>query len=258
MTLLRTEMQRTVSPETLDYLAEDDLRAIHSRRDLQRINRLMLTQRIFFAALQDLPAPERVVELGAGDGTLMLAVARKLAASWPGVKLTLLDKQNLVSSTTIEAYRRVGWQVEIMNADILDWIAEQQSASREERASSAERASWDVALCNLFLHHFDETQLRPLLAAIAQRAPLLFACEPRRASLALLGSHLVGLLGANKVTREDAVLSVHAGFRDNELSALWPGQPPWQVKEYAAGLFSHCFLAIAPNTNLNQVNAICI
>jgi hypothetical protein len=46
------------------------------------------------------------------------------------------------------------------------------------------------------------------------------------------------------VTREDAVLSVHAGFREKEITALWPvNSDEWQVREYSAGLFSHCFYA---------------
>ena len=60
----------------------------------------------------------------------------------------------------------------------------------------------------------------------------------------LAGSHLIGLLGAGPVTREDAVLSVRAGFRARELSDLWPNRENWILHEYPAGLFSHCFLAI--------------
>ena len=58
------------------------------------------------------------------------------------------------------------------------------------------------------------------------------------------GSHLVGAIGANSVTRTDAVLSVAAGFRDSEIGALWPGPAScWSLNEHAAGLFSHRFLA---------------
>jgi hypothetical protein len=40
------------------------------------------------------------------------------------------------------------------------------------------------------------------------------------------------------------VLSVHAGFRGSELSALWPRHPKgWRLREYPAGLFSHCLRA---------------
>ena len=108
----------------------------------------------------------------------------------------------------------------------------------------AASARWDLITTALFLHHFQGRELDLLLGAAASRAERFFACEPRRNWLALAGSHLVGAIGANAVTREDAVLSVHAGFRDQELSAHWPrSSPRWQTQEAAAGLFSHCFSA---------------
>ena len=60
-----------------------------------------------------------------------------------------------------------------------------------------------------------------------------------------MASRLVGALGANAVTREDAVLSVRAGFRGAELSALWPGDAAaWQLDEHAAAAFSHVLRAV--------------
>jgi hypothetical protein len=61
--------------------------------------------------------------------------------------------------------------------------------------------------------------------------------------LALQASRLLGLIGCNEVTRHDAVVSVRAGFVDQELSALWPERTRWHLQEEAAGLFSHCFVA---------------
>lgn len=226
-------LQRTVNAETLDHLAENDPLAIASRRDLQRVNRVMGSRGILLKALQRLPAlqpPKRILELGAGDGSLMLGIAKKLAKQWPNVQLTLLDRQNLVSDQTIGAFQQLGWPVEVLQVDVLEWVS--QPVDKQ----------WDVVLTNLFIHHFQGSELSSLLAGIAARTPLFIACEPRRAWLPLIGSHLIGFIGANAVTREDAVLSVHAGFRDQELSGLWP-QQHWQVSEYSAGLFSHCLLA---------------
>ena len=53
-------------------------------------------------------------------------------------------------------------------------------------------------------------------------AKAFVACEPRRSAFALLGARMVFALGANDVTRHDAVASVRAGFRGRELSGLWP------------------------------------
>lgn len=238
-------IRRVVAPETLDGLAADDLAAMRSRRDLQRVHRAMGTRAIVAGALRKLAtghrpaAPLRMLELGAGDGTLMLGVARALKPHWPAVELELLDRQKLVSPATLQAYAALGWQARERVSDVFDWVA---GGSESQRGQGPAR--WDVIVVNLFLHHFEGAPLKALLGAVAARSQRFLACEPRRGRLALAGSHLLGLLGANAVTREDAVLSVHAGFAQGEITALWPpGCSGWTLKDYPAGLFSHCFSA---------------
>ena len=89
----------------------------------------------------------------------------------------------------------------------------------------------------------DPEQLAGLLQLLATRTALFLATEPRRSGFALAASRLLGLVGCNAVTRHDAIVSVRAGFRDAELSALWPRQDVWRLREGGAGLFSHYLLA---------------
>jgi 2-polyprenyl-3-methyl-5-hydroxy-6-metoxy-1,4-benzoquinol methylase len=238
-------MPRIVTAEMLDGLAADDPDAMHSRIDLQRVHRAMGTRRILLRALRAMTArhskamPLRVLEIGAGDGSLMLGVAQALTPNWSGVELTLLDRQALIDPTTIQRYGDLGWAVIEKVGDVLDWAADHTGQHKQ-----AAVAPWDLIVANLFLHHFEGGQLALILAAVASKTRLFFACEPRRSWLALAASHMVGTMGANHVTREDAVLSVHAGFNGDELTTLWPHQGgPWQLQEYSAGLFSHCFRA---------------
>lgn len=229
---------RIVEPETLDGLAESDPRAVRSRRDLRRVNSVMGAPAIMARGLREAigpgpyRAPLRVLELGCGDGRLMLAVAKRLRPPLASVDLTLLDRQRLVDDATVTAYAAHGWHVRPLPVDVRDWI--RQPADR-----------FDAIVTNLFLHHFDEHTLPTVLRGIADRCDAFFACEPRRAAVTLAGSHLIGALLVNAVTREDAVLSVRAGFRDAELSAAWSaaGVAGWTTREAAAGLFSHCFVA---------------
>ncbi len=225
---------RRVEPEILDLLPQGDPRAIRSRRDLRRINWIMATHSIIRrgidAATRGRP-PRRIIEFGAGDGMLLLRLARRRASTWPGVEATVVDRQNLIASETQEGFATLGWTLRVVARDVFDWIDE------------TDPAPYDLSLANLFLHHFSGDELRRLLAGVADRSTAFVACEPRRAATALFGSRLVGLLGCNAVTRNDAVLSVHAGFRDAELTASWPQTRAWQIDEYPAGLFSHCFLA---------------
>ncbi len=239
-------MDRVLTREILDDLAVDDAQAVRARRDLQRVHRAMGTRTIVLRALRSMDAlrhrtaPLRVLELGAGDGSLMLGIAQELAPYWPQVHLTLLDAQPLVTPACIGGFAQLGWTARSTVVDVFDWARDHDQPKPEGQ----KQQHWDLVVANLFLHHFDRQPLQGLLRTIATRSDRFMACEPRRARLALLGSHLIGALGTNAVTRNDAVLSVHAGFRANELSSLWPGiDATWRVREYAAGLFSHCFVA---------------
>ena len=238
-------MTRVVEAEALDHLAPDDPAARRSRRDLVRLHRAMGTRSILSRGLRKLVSrrgagvPLRILELGAGDGSLLLGVARALGPGWPPVQLRLLDRQDLVAPATLAGLAALGWATQVQVADVLDWATRPDDA-----APSLPLPRWDLITTTLFLHHFDGGDLELLLAAAASRCDRFFACEPSRSWLALAGSHLVGGIGANAVTRQDAVLSVHAGFRRGEISARWPpAGGAWQMRESAAGLFSHCFSA---------------
>ena len=78
-------------------------------------------------------APSTVAEIGCGDGTLMLAAARRLAGRWPAVRLVLIDRLGLVQPRTLEAFGRLGWTAEPVVADVFD-------ASRRARSASTSSA----------------------------------------------------------------------------------------------------------------------
>lgn len=237
--------QRNVESELLDTLAPDDPRAIRSRADLRRVNRLMGTRSLLGKSLDTMlqgPAPLRLVELGAGDGTLLLRLARHRTGHWPPITLGLLDLQPVVSEETLDGYHALGWQVEVIHTDVFDWLAQPQVLEARDALAKP------IILANLFVHHFDGQRLQALLAGIANRARAFVCLEPRRSQFALLGSRLLGVIGCNDVTRHDAVTSVRAGFSAQELSAQWPDTDVWNVQESAAGLFSHRFQAVRKPT----------
>lgn len=226
---------RVLEAEWLDELPPGDLRAIRSRADLRRVNAIMGNARWIAAALeQHLPdKPLRIADLGAGDGALSLAVARRLKRA--RVRLTLVDRAPVVHGTTIERLNALGWRATIAASDVFDFFP---------RAGEP----FDALFANLFLHHFDDPRLARLLAAIAGRTRLFVACEPRRSRVALTGSRLLWALGCNDVTRHDALVSVRAGFSDAELSSLWP-EGRWKTSEHAAWPFSHLFVACAATSS---------
>ena len=221
-------IRRIVEPELLDSLPPDDPRAIHSRRDLRLINSWMGNAGHIGRAIARLPRPpRRVVELGTGDGRLML----KLAPHLPGkIDLWLLDMQPVVSADTLKEFANLGWGVQVIPERIEDWCGKSTSES------------YDLVLANLFLHHFEAPVLTSFFAALSKCTRAFVSCDPRRWAPALWTTPFLWVLGCNHVTRNDARISVRAGFRDRELSALWP-KSAFTLSEGPAGFASHLFMA---------------
>jgi hypothetical protein len=242
-------MKRTVQLELLDELPA---------RDLRRLNLLMGHHRIMAKALsetfderrsgvpaerrhhsenpsaalyRDAATPKKLAELGAGGGEFLLSVARQFNGRWQNLEATLVDRADVFDPPTRGEFSGLGWHVNVEVADALAWLRHSQARKLE------------VIVTNLFLHQFQDPDLGELLRLAANSAELLIAVEPRRGFWPLLCSRLVGLVGCGAVTRYDAPVSVRAGFRGLELSALWPDQKNWELTERRAGLFSHLFIA---------------
>jgi hypothetical protein len=210
---------------------------MRSRTDLQRLNFIMGHASLFCRNMvprhKDNPAttqPLRLVELGAGDGTLLLRMARRWATLGVMARVTLVDRHDLASDQTRRSIVALNWSVECVTADVYDWLSE-----------STDRA--DVMIANLFLHHFTDDQLKMLFRLAATRTNQFIACEPQRSLLPLAASRCLRLIGCNGITRHDAVVSVQAGFVGSELTALWPVDREWELHEQPGGMFSHCFVA---------------
>lgn len=224
--------ERSLVPEILDGLAADDARAIRSRRDLARINALMFQAPIMASLMRKFLArpPGRILEIGAGDGTFMLKVARRMARDWRQVELTMLDRIGLATPKLAADFAGLGWTIETITADVFDW------------AERADGRAFDAITVNLFLHHFNDAALLRLFSLLRPKAPLILATEPLRAGFALVAARLLPAIGVNDATRHDAVESVRAGFRGHELSDLWAAAGGNPLEERRAGPFSHVFV----------------
>ncbi|PYE84822.1 methyltransferase domain-containing protein [Pseudoroseicyclus aestuarii] len=217
---------RRLTPERLDDLPPSDPAARASRRDLRRINALMAQGKIGADLVRAHAAtpPRRIADLGCGDGTGALRLLRRLGRAPEGGTLVLTDRQPVVTSAALDPLAALGWQVDVVAADVFDYL---DAGGRH-----------DLIVTNLFLHHFEGPELTRLLHAVAGASDLFVATEPLRSRLALWPSALLGLIGANGVTRHDARVSVEAGFRGQEMSDLWPGTP---LAEGRRGAFTQGF-----------------
>jgi hypothetical protein len=206
-------MQRILQAELLDSLPPDDPAALHNRRDLRVINRCMGNYRWFARTLPALlRGGEAALELGAGDGTLGLELARR------GIPVDGLD---LWPRPPAWPARRAWHRTDLRTFDGY--------------------ARYPVVAGNLIFHQFNAEELAELGRVLRRQARTIVACEPARRRLSQVLLAVLGpLLGANAVTRHDARVSVAAGFRADELPralGLDPGN--WQIScgETALGAY---------------------
>ena len=154
-----------------------------------------------------------------------------MAPHWAPVHAILVDQQSLLTPQPARRFEALSWQVDLVEADVFDWL-------KHRRSDTA-----DVTIANLFLHHFVDDRLAALLRDASTHTRMFLACEPHRSRTALAAASMMGLIGCNSVTVHDARISVRAGFRDQELSALWPAGTGWRLTERKAGRFTHGFIA---------------
>jgi hypothetical protein len=185
-------MNRACEPELLDSLPHDHPDAVHNRRDLRLINRVMRNRAWFERTLPRVLRPgERVLELGAGMGEMALRLNSR------GLPVDGLD---LWPRPAAWPSRRE-WHV----ADLRTFGG---------------YGPYPVVIGNLIFHQFNEAELAELGSRIRRNARVVVACEPlRRRMFQTAMVALAPLLGANHVTVHDAHVSIGAGFRGAELPA---------------------------------------
>lgn len=181
---------RQLVPELLDALPAADPAAVHSRRDLRRINALMGNTRWFQRILPALVKPgERALELGAGTGDLGRALSR------PGLNFDAIDRCPPPPAWAATC----SWH----EGDALTFNG---------------YSAYPIVIGNLIFHHFSSDELARLGASLNRTARLIVASEPARyRCFQHLFALIAPLIGANQVTRHDAHVSIAAGFRGDEL-----------------------------------------
>lgn len=214
-----TPLSRLVTPELLDALSHDDPAAQRSRRELRLINIIMGNHRWLCRTLQEQGIRhKRVLELGAGDG----ALARQL---W-GKSLAMPAHWSALDLAPMPA----------------DWPPE-ATWHQGDLFFMPKIPEADIIVSNLFLHHFQEEQLRDLGMRLPESCRVFIACEPARRRIhALQGWLLSTLVNLCPVTHHDMLVSIHAGFVGDELKRAL-GLHDWQTKVSLTAFGAYHFLA---------------
>ncbi len=212
-------MTRLVEPELLETLSEDHPDAIKSRQDLRLVNAIMRNHRWLISEVKRHLQPGwRVLEIGAGDGTL----GRRL------VNEGVCAADHLCGLDLVE--KPVAWPAEAR------WIS-------GDLLAQSPLPDAEIIITSLFLHHFHEGQLRHLGALLPPSCKVLIAAEPSRHFFHQIQGRLFATLtGMNYVTKYDMKVSIRAGFRRNELgdSLRLKG---WQQRASTTAFGAYRFIA---------------
>jgi hypothetical protein len=196
-------MNRACEPELLDTLPHDHPDAVHNRRDLRLINRIMRNRGWFERTLAAVLSPgESVLELGAGMGEMAMGLNGR------GIPVDGLDLWPRPSPWP----KGRAWHV----ADLKTFDG---------------YGAYPAVIGNLIFHQFNESELADLGARIRKSARVVIACEPqRRKRFQAAMAAVAPLLGANHVTLHDAHVSIAAGFEGSELPiALGIEAQAWDI-----------------------------
>jgi Methylase involved in ubiquinone/menaquinone biosynthesis len=211
-------MQRTIQPELLDSLPPDHPDALHNRRDLRLTNRVMGNHRWIAKTLPKLLRPtDRILELGAGTGELS----------------ALLESRGLAVDA-IDFWPRP------------DSFPPSRQWHQSDLRTFPRYGDYTVFVANLILHQFHDSELAQLGAALAPSARVVIAAEPARSRASqLLYRTFAPLFGANRVSLHDAHVSIHAGFRRDELPrALGLSPADWHLDCGRAPIGAYHLLAL--------------
>jgi SAM-dependent methyltransferase len=196
---------RAAGRELLDDTVESIGELEENFSDIERSNRRLGGYTAVEFAIGPL-RPQMVLDVGCGSGDAAAFLARTARAEGRQLSVTCLD----------------------VNPDVLA-IAQRRNGGPglrfvcgDGRSLPFEDASFDVAMCNLTLHHCDPPAAVALLRElrrVARVAPVV--TDLRRSRIAWAGAVLlVSIFTRNRLTRHDAPLSVLRAYTPREACDL--------------------------------------
>lgn len=197
-------MLRAAGRELLDDHVESIGELEENFRDIERANRYLGGVATVRTALRSL-APQTILDVGCGSADIPHALVRDARRQGRALHITCLDANDEVLDI---ARRRRNGELSFVrgNGSVLPF----------------EDASFDVAMCNLTLHHCDPPVALALLRElrrVARVAPVV--TDLRRSRIAwAAASILAALFTRNRLTRHDAPLSVLRAYTPHEAVQL--------------------------------------
>src|SRR5579872_2675886 len=184
----------------------------HSFRDLERVNRFLGGWSALRHAVARLPAPpRRICDVATGAADLPLRLLPHLEAQGIRATCVCVDRSRQILEI---AKQRIASQPEALRERI---VVMQADARRLPLAAR----SFDLAMLNLSLHHFDPPEAVKVLRELARVGRTVIVNDLRRSRIAWAFARLAfPLLTSSRLTQNDGPVSVLRAYTPAELEAL--------------------------------------
>lgn len=201
--------RRRTDVEIMDDLEMTGDQLIDSLDHIARINQWLGGNRLTINALktilkeQPLDKELFIVDLGCGNGDMLRAIAKMGRKNGYRFKLLGMD----ANRTTID------YAIELS----VDY-PEIEYIPQNVRSPEFKEIKYDIALCTLFLHHFEDEVALNFVETMVQNASMgVVINDLHRHPLAWYLFNLITLGMSNKMAREDGLLSILKGFKRKDL-----------------------------------------
>jgi 2-polyprenyl-3-methyl-5-hydroxy-6-metoxy-1,4-benzoquinol methylase len=205
--------QRTLAPEIMDDLRMEGEVLRSTLDQIAQVNHLLggnsITLEGVSMLMENVPPGKEVViaDVGCGNGDMLRAVARiSRKKSWR-VRLIGIDA-NAYTTRYAAALSAQYPEIAYYCTDVLD------ERFREMR--------YDIVLCTLTLHHFEDRQIIKLMSLFRRNAAIgIIINDLHRSGLAYRLFQLFSrIAGLGKMAKEDGLISILRGFKRKEIEEL--------------------------------------
>jgi hypothetical protein len=194
-----------------DFTVQGDL-LTETLDQLARINKYLGGNQITMNGLKKIlkghptDKPLTIVDMGCGNGDLLRCIAEYGKKVGYDFRLIGID----ANAHTVAYARKLSGNYKELSFQQLDVFS-----------AEFQKLEYDLVLATLFLHHFSEEEIVPLLQSVMKTATVgMVVNDLHRNALAYFLFRLLGLFIRNPMTREDGLISIRKAFKREDLENM--------------------------------------
>lgn len=197
-------------PEIMDDFSIEGDTLINTLNKIARINQFLGGNKLTIGSVKDLikniPLEQEIciIDLGCGNGDMLRALAHYAAESHHNFRLIGIDANPFTISYATESSIHYP-TIKYYSEDVFD--------------AKFKNFKYDIALCTLTLHHFDEDEIITIMQILERQSTIGIVINDlhRNAIAYRLFQMLCFVFRLNKMAKKDGLTSILKGFKKAEL-----------------------------------------